>query len=62
MDGAAGVPTEPRVCFGMVNVKVIASKICELVLGEAQFPGDVIPADGKSVFMFWEEGHGIMVK
>ena len=62
MDGAAGVPTEPGVCFGVVDVKVIASKICELVLGEAQFPGDVAPADGKSVVVFWDERHGVVVK
>ena len=62
MDGAAGVSTETQVCFGMVDVKVIPLKICKLVLGEAQFPRNLAPADGESVVVFWDEGHGVMVK
>ena len=62
MDGAAGALTEARVGFRMVEVEVVVSKIVELVLHEIQFPGDVAPADGKGVVMFWDEGHGVVVK
>ena len=62
MDGAAGALTEARVGFHVVEVKVVALKIVELVLRETQFPGDVAPADGEGVVVFWHEGHGVMVK
>ena len=58
MDGAAGFLTEARVGLRMVEVKVVALEIIELVFSEAQFPGDVTPADGEGVVMFWGEGHG----
>ena len=62
VDGAARFLTEARVGFCMVEVQVVVSKIIELVLSEAQLPGDVAPMDGKGVVMFWDKGHGIVVK
>ena len=62
MDGTAGVPAEAGVSFCVVDVEMVASKEVELVLGEAQFPGNVMPADGKGVVVFDDEGHGIVVK
>ena len=62
MDGAAGFLTEARVGLRVVEVEVVVSKIIELVLSEAQFPGDVAPADGEGVVVFWGEGHGKVVK
>ena len=62
MDGAARLLTEARVGFCVVKVKVVMSEVFELVFGEAQFPGDVAPADGEGVVMFWDEGHGVVVK
>ena len=62
MDGAARLLTEARVGFCVVEVEVIAPEVLELVLSEAQFPGDVTPANGEGVVVFWDEGHGVMVK
>ena len=62
MDGAAGLLAEAGVGFGVVEVKAVVLKVCELVLSEAQFPGDVTPADGEGVVVCWGERHGIMVK
>ena len=62
MDGAAGFLTEAGVGFSMVKVEVMKLKVLELVLGEAQLPGNVCPPDGEGIVMCWGEGHGIMVK
>ena len=62
MDGAAGLLAEAGVGFCMVEVKMIASEEVELISGEAQFPGDVTPADGESVVVFDDEGHGTVTK
>ena len=62
VDGTARFLAEARVGFYVAEVKVIASKVIELVFSEAQFPGDVTPADGEGVVMFWDEGHGVVVK
>ena len=62
MDGAARLLAEAGVSFGVVKVKVVELKVFELVFGEAQFPGNICPPDGKGVVMFWGEGHGVMVK
>ena len=62
VDGAAGLLAEAGVGFCMVEVKVVTSKVVELIFGEAQFPGDVTPADGEGVVMFDDEGHGAVVK
>ena len=62
MDGAARLFTETGVGFCVVKVEVVMSEVVELVFGEAQFPGDVAPADGEGVVIFWDEGHGVMVK
>ena len=62
VDGAARFLTEARVGFCVVEVQVVALKIIKLVLSEAQLPGDVASADGEGVVMFWNEGHGIVVK
>ena len=62
MDGAARVLAEARVGFHVVEIKVVVSKVSELILGEAQFPGEVTPAEGESVVVFWNEGHGVVVK
>ena len=48
--------------FGVVKVKLAESKIFKLVDGEAQFPGDVCPPDGKCIVMCWGEGHSVIVK
>ena len=62
MDGAAELLAEAGVDFCMVDVKMVASKVVELIFGEAQFPGDVVPADGEGVVVFDDEGHGVVVK
>ena len=62
MDGAAGLLTEASVSFCVVEVEMVVSEEGELVLGETQFPGDVVPADGKGVVVFDDEGHGMVVK
>ena len=62
VDGATRFLAEAGVGFGMVKVKVVKSKVLELVFGEAQFPGNVCPPDGEGIVVCWGEGHGIMVK
>ena len=62
MDGAAGLLAKAGVGFCVVEVKVVTSKVVELILGETQFPGNVTPADGEGIVMFDDEGHGIVVK
>ena len=62
VDGAARLLAEAGVSFGVVKVEVTESKIFELVFGEAQFPGNICPPDGKGIVVFWSEGHGVMVK
>ena len=62
VDGAARVLAEARVGFCVVEVEVVASKVSELILGETQFPGEVTPAEGEGVVVFWDERHGIIVK
>ena len=62
MDGAAGLPAEARMGLCVIEVKVVVSKVVELILSETQFPGDVAPADGEGVVMFDDEGHGTVVK
>ena len=62
MDGAARVLAEAQVDFRVVKIEVVVSKVSELILGEAQFPGEVAPAEGESIVVFWNEGHGVVVK
>ena len=62
MDGAAGLFAKAGVDFCVVKVKMVTSKVVELILGETQFPGNVAPADGEGVVVFDDEGHGIVVK
>ena len=62
MDRAAGIFAEVRVSFGVVSVELVEAKEFELVFSEAQLPGNVGPMDGKGVIMFWNEGHGEVVK
>ena len=62
VDGAAGLLAKAGVGFGVVKVEMVAPKVCELVLSETQFPGDVTPADGECIVMCWGEGHGKVVK
>ena len=62
VDEAAGLLAEAGVDFGVVKVKVVMPKVCELVLSEAQFPGDVVPVDGECIVVFWGKGHGEVVK
>ena len=62
VDGAARVLAEARVGFCMVKIEVVVSKVSELILGETQFPGEVAPVEGESVVVFWDEGHGVVVK
>ena len=46
----------------MFKGEFVEAKVFELILGEAQLPGDVSPADGEGVVMFDDEGHGEVVK
>ena len=62
MDGAAGLLAEAGMGLCVVKVKMIASEEVELIFGEAQFPGDIAPADGESVVVFDDEGHGTVAK
>ena len=62
MDGTAGFSAEAGVGFCVVEVKMVTSKVFKLIFGEAQFPGDVAPADGEGVVVFDNEGHGTVVK
>ena len=62
VDGAARLLAEARVGFRMVEIEVVASKVIELIFGETQFPGDVTPADGECIVVFWDEGHGVIIK
>ena len=62
MNGATGLLAEAGVSFGVDEVKMVASKIFKLVLGKAQFPGNICPPDGESVVISWGERHGIVVK
>ena len=62
MDGAAGVVAEVSMHFGVVNAETVEAKEFELILGEAQFPGDVGPAEGKGIVVFDDKGHGEVVK
>ena len=62
MDGTAGFLAEAGVGFCVVKIKMVTSKVFELIFGEAQFPGDVTPADGKGIVVFDDEGHGMVVK
>ena len=62
VDGAARILAEARVGFRMVKIEVVVLKVVELILGETQFPGEVAPAEGEGVVVFWDEGHGVMVK
>ena len=48
--------------MSMFKGELVETKVFELVLGEAQFPGDVTPAEGKGVVMFDDERHGEVVK
>ena len=62
MDGAAGLLAKAGVGFCMVEAKMVTSKVVKLILGETQFPGNVVPADGEGIVVFDDEGHGIVVK
>ena len=62
MDGAARLFTEGGVSMSVFKGKFVEAKVLELVLGEAQLPGDVGPADGEGVIVFDDEGHGEVVK
>ena len=62
MDGAAMPFTKGGVGVGMVEGEFVEAEILELVLGEAQFPRDVVWADGEGIVMFDDEGHGEVVK
>ena len=62
VDGATELLAEAGVSFCMVEVEMIASEEVELIFGETQFPGDITPADGESVVMFDDEGHGTVTK
>ena len=62
MDGAAGLFAKAGVGLCVVEVKMVTSEVVELVFGEAQFPGDVTPADREGIVVFNDEGHGMVVK
>ena len=47
---------------GVVKVEVMEAKVFELVLGKAQFPGNISPADREGIVVFDDEGHGAVVK
>ena len=62
MDGATELLAEAGVSLCVVEVKMVVSEEVELIFGKAQFPGDITPADGESVVVFNDEGHGMVVK
>ena len=62
MDGTAGFLAKAGVGLCVVEVKMVTSEVVKLIFGEAQFPGDVTPADRKGVVVFDDEGHGMVVK
>ena len=62
VDGATELFAEAGVSFCVVEVELISSEEVELIFGEAQFPGDITPADGESVVGFDDEGHGTVTK
>ena len=62
MDGAAGLLAKGGMGFGVVEVEVMEAKVFELVLGEAQFPRNVGPAERKGIVVLWNEGHGEVAK
>ena len=62
VDRATQLLAKASVCFGVVKVRISKMKKFELIEGETQFPGDVCPADGESIVMWLNEGHGIIVK
>ena len=62
MDGAPTFFTEGRVGMSMVEGEFVEMEVFELVFGEAQFPRDVIWADGESVVVFDDKGHREVVK
>ena len=47
---------------GVVEGEFVETEVLELVFGEAQFPRDVIWADGEGVVVFDDEGHREVVK
>ena len=62
VDGAARFLAEARVCFGVVKVETMETKVFELVKGEAQFPRDVCPPNREGIVVWSNEGHGVVVK
>ena len=48
--------------MSMVEGEFVEMEVFELVFGEAQFPRDVIWADGESVVVFDDKGHREVVK
>ena len=62
MDGATELLTEASVGLCMIEVEMVASEEVKLIFGEAQFPGNVTPADGESVVVLDDEGHREVVK
>ena len=62
MDRAVLSLTEGRVGLGVFKGKFIETKIFELVNSEAQFPRDVVRADGEGVVVLDDKGHGEVVK
>ena len=62
VDGAPRVLAEARVGFHVVEIEVVVLKVSELIFGETQFPGEVAPAEGEGIVVFWDEGHGVVVK
>ena len=62
VDGATELLAEAGMSFCVVEVEMIASEEVELIFGEAQFPGDITPAEGESVVVFDDEGHGTVTK
>ena len=49
MNGAARLLAEAGVSFGVVKVKMAASKVFKLVLGEAQFSRDIVHLIGRAL-------------
>ena len=47
---------------GVVEGEFIEMEVLELIFGEAQFPRDVVQADGEGVVMLDDEGHREVVK
>ena len=53
VDGATSLFAEVGVSSGMVQVEFVSAEEVELIDGEAEFPGDVSPMEGRGFNFLW---------